>query len=211
MKRIILVLAIIAGIGLSANAQTYLIPKAGATFSNLKLNNDESVSGRTGFAAGLGLALPLAPDGFFAIQPELLYIQKGAKFKTNSASGTFVGETSLNYFELPVLAKISFGGEAVKAYVNAGPSIAYALQGRSNDTDISFGNSNATFNNRMDFGLQFGGGLGFGIGAGNLLLDLRYGMGLSNLLNQSVAGADSEAQNRTYALTLGYAIPLGGK
>jgi hypothetical protein len=214
MKKIVLLLALIATIGFSAQAQTMLIPKGGAVFSNLK-TNESGVSGRTGFVGGLGLGIPVTADNFFMIQPEILYIQKGANFSTTGTT-TRIGNTSVNYLELPVLAKINFGGESFRAYVNGGPSVAYALFGRTNQNgavvNVTFGDdADVTFNNRIDFGLQFGGGIGFKAGPGDILLDLRYGMGLSNLLNQPVAGTDTEAQNRVYALTLGYAIPLGSR
>jgi hypothetical protein len=214
MKKIVLLLALIATIGFSAQAQTMLIPKGGAVFSNLK-TNESGVSGRTGFVGGLGFGIPVTADNFFMIQPEILYIQKGANFSTTGTT-TRIGNTSVNYLEVPVLAKINFGGESFRAYVNGGPSIAYALFGRTNQNgavvNVTFGDdADVTFNNRIDFGLQFGGGIGFKAGPGDILLDLRYGMGLSNLLNQPVAGTDTEAQNRVYALTLGYAIPLGSR
>jgi hypothetical protein len=214
MKKLLIVVAFLTIIGYSAQAQTMLIPKGGAVFSNLK-TNESGVSGRTGFVAGLGFGIPITSDNFFMIQPEILYIQKGANFSTTGTT-TRVGNTYINYAELPVLAKINFGGESFRAYVNAGPSVSYALFGRTNQNgavvDVKFGDdADVTFNNRIDFGLQFGGGIGFKAGPGDILLDLRYGLGLSNLLDRPVAGTDSEAQNRVYALTLGYAIPLGSR
>lgn len=212
MKKTVLLVAFLTTLGFTVQAQSFLIPKGGVVFSNLN-TSESGVSGRTGYVAGLGLSIPVTTDNFFVIQPELLYIQKGANFSTNGNT-TRVGDTYINYAELPVLAKINFGGESFRAYVNAGPSIAYALFGRTNQNgavvDVKFGDeSDVTFNNRIDFGLQFGGGIGFKAGPGDILLDLRYGLGLSNLLDQPMAGTDSEAQNRVYALTLGYAIPLG--
>ncbi len=212
MKKIGFVLAFIMAFTFTAKAQSFLIPKGGVVFSDLK-TNEAGVEGRTGYVAGLGLSLPVTNDNFFVIQPELLYIQKGANFSTNLNS-TRIGDTYINYLELPVLAKINFGGESFRAYVNGGPSIAYALFGRTQENgtkvDIEFGdNADVTFNNRIDFGVQFGGGIGFKAGPGDLLLDLRYGLGLSNLFDQTIGGTDPEAQNRVYALTLGYAIPLG--
>jgi hypothetical protein len=214
MKKMLFIIALFTTIGYSVQAQTMLIPKGGVTFSNLN-TSESGVSGRTGFVAGLGLGIPVTADNFFVIQPEILYIQKGANFSTNGTT-TRVGNTYINYAELPVLAKINFGGESFRAYVNGGPSVAYALFGRTTQNgavvDIKFGDdADVTFNNRIDLGLQFGGGIGFKAGPGDILLDLRYGMGLSNLLNKPVAGTDTEAQNRAYALTLGYAIPLGSR
>lgn len=210
MKRIILLAALFATLGFTAQAQSFIIPKGGVVFSNYK-STGSGIEGRTGFVGGLGLSIPVTSDNFFAIQPEILYIQKGAKFNTN-LSTTRVGDTYINYLELPVLAKINFGGESFRLYVNGGPSVSYALFGKTNNTDIEFGDgADVSFNNRIDLGLQFGGGIGFKAGPGDILLDARYGLGLSNLLDQPVAGGDSELQNRVYTFTIGYAIPLGGR
>ncbi|QHT66010.1 PorT family protein [Rhodocytophaga rosea] len=210
MKKIVLLTALVFTLGFAANAQSYIIPKGGVVFSNYK-NTGSGIEGRTGFVGGLGLSIPVTSDNFFTIQPELLYIQKGAKFATNLAT-TRVGDTYINYFELPVLAKINFGGESFKLYVNGGPSVSYALFGKTNNTDIEFGDgADVSFNNRIDLGLQFGGGIGIKAGPGDILLDARYGLGLSNLLDDPIAGTDNELQNRVFAFTVGYAIPLGGR
>ena len=82
MKKVILFAALSLTLGFAANAQTFIIPKAGAVFSNYK-SSGSGIEGRTGFVGGLGLSIPVTSDNFFAIQPELLYIQKGAKFNTN--------------------------------------------------------------------------------------------------------------------------------
>jgi hypothetical protein len=139
---------------------------------------------------------------------------------------------SFNHIEMPVLAKVSFGSDAFKAYVNAGPSIGYNMGGKATvkfsdekesvklrfadkeDTDkISYFDSKNY--NRTDFGLQFGGGLGFQAGPGMLLLDVRYGLGLSNFqktpdtLPFNKTKEDYKSQNRVVAISVGYAIPLG--
>jgi hypothetical protein len=210
MKKIVLLTALVITLGFAANAQSFIIPKGGVVLSNFK-DTGSGIEGRTGFVGGLGFSIPVTADNFFAIQPELLYIQKGAKFNSN-LSTTRVGDTYINYFELPVLAKINFGGESFRLYVNGGPSVSYALFGRTNNTDIEFGDgADVSFNNRIDLGLQFGGGIGFKAGPGDILLDARYGLGMSNLLDEPIAGTDNELQNRVYAFTIGYAIPLGGR
>jgi hypothetical protein len=140
---------------------------------------------------------------------------------------------------VPVLGKLTFGGKRVKAYVNAGPSVAYALNGRftqeisggllafSSESKYVFGEEpdnsigddtyrSPKYYNRVDVGVQFGGGLGLAVGPGTVLLDARYGMGLTDFFkgnpdNGTESDDQSNLQNRVFAFTLGYAIPLGGK
>ena len=201
MKKPFLFLALLLTLGFTAQAQVSLIPKAGISLSNI--NFDQDLAGqksKLGYVAGLGVNFPLTADRFFSIQPELLYIQQG----TRATAGDF----DLNYVQVPLLLKISFGEENLPIYVNAGPSFGYLL----NTPMASF--SNLTFNNpkKLDIGLQFGGGVGFGLGPGSLLLDARYGFGLTDLRNESGA-ADSfnKSKNNVFQFTLGYAIPLGGQ
>ncbi|WP_414693279.1 outer membrane beta-barrel protein [Ohtaekwangia sp.] len=49
------------------------------------------------------------------MQPELNFVQKGYK----ASEGSATEKLKLNYLELPVLAKVSFG-KVTKFYLNAG-------------------------------------------------------------------------------------------
>lgn len=217
MKKPFVLLLLWVVITYTAHAQIYIIPKVGATFTTIRFTENENVGGRFGYVGGLAANFPLDPDRFLSIQPELLYIQKGSKLSQIPVYNT--QEFILNYLETPILVKISFNSQPLKAYVNAGPSVAYTLDGINkkgeNNLDIKFGNEEGTdFKNRIDLGLQFGGGVGLQVGLGEIQLDIRYGLGLSNLyLNDkdTVTQTGSHtARNSAFALTLGYAILLGG-
>jgi len=199
----------------------------------------------TGFLVGVGFNFPIAGETF-SIQPELLYLQKGfARAVAIDQSGAQVkveATTQFNYLEIPLLAKVAFGSESIKAYLNAGPSLGYGLGGTtkvkgtasflgfpipipSQELEVKFGEASANydeekeiyFDNRIDLGLQFGGGVAFKVGPGSILLDARYGFGLSNLnktpdpIPAGTSSSDYKSQSRTIALSLGYSIPLGGK
>jgi hypothetical protein len=170
----------------------------------------------------LGFNFSLTDDNFLSVQPEILYSQKGF---SSSATGviSYEGDYRLNYLEIPLLVKINFGGEKVKLYVNAGPSIGYLLSGRVNGRGSFLGLAGATLDepieftdsptllditeldaNRIEAGLNFGGGLGYAIlGNTALFVDLRYNMGLTDFNNLE------QSKNRVFALTAGVQIPLG--
>lgn len=200
MKKSFLFLAVMIMLGTAAQAQVSIIPKGGITLSNI--NFDQDLAGqksKLGYVAGLGLNFPITADNFFSIQPELLYIQQGTR-----ATG---GDLDLNYVQLPLLLKINFGMEDFPIYVNAGPSFGYLL-----NSPLNFGDINLTDRNRLDIGLQFGGGLGIKAGPGNVLLDARYGFGLTDLYNQdNVPDSQNKSKNNVFQFTLGYAIPLGSR
>jgi hypothetical protein len=215
----------------TAFAQISIIPKGGITYSNIifeeKMDNQRA---KIGLVGGVGINIPLSKEGFFSVQPEFLFIQKGYKstfiFRAIDPNDPILGDNSyentliLSYFELPVLAKVSFGNQILKAYVNAGPSVGFGLEGKGIieddneklETSLQFG-KNQELKNRFDFGAQFGGGIGLKAGPGALLLDLRYGLGFSNLYKTSdtVSREDAKSQHRVFALTVGYSIPLGRK
>ncbi len=209
----LLALAALLALGANAQAQVSLIPKAGITVTTISYDDEPpGQKGRVGFVGGAGVEIGIIKN-FFSVQPELLFIQKGEKYE----AGRVVTSSKLNYLELPVLAKVSFGSEAIKGYVNAGPSLAMGLTGNykveggenAGETDIRFGDPSNDgrryLDNRFDFGLQFGGGASIGAGPGSVVVDARYGLGLSDLNDES------KSKNRAFAFTLGYAIPLSGR
>ena len=227
MKKVVLSIAAMITLGFAANAQMSIIPKAGITLSNMAVKEKEDgQKSNLGKTFGLGLNLPVS-EGMFSIQPELLFTQKGVKYSEDDYSQ----KMHLNYLELPVLAKASFGSDAVKAYVNAGPSVGFALggnvktkfDGETETTKIRFGEGEDeetvyldTENyNRVDLGMQFGGGIALQAGPGSLILDARYGLGLSNFakapetIPSGASKSDFKNQHRVFALSLGYAIPFG--
>jgi hypothetical protein len=224
MKKILL-LAVLA-VSSCGFAQVSLIPKVGVNFANAVLNESNLLEGGksslTGLTGGLGFNFSLTGDNFLSVQPEILYSQKGF---SSAATGVinYEGDYRLNYLEIPLLVKVNFGGEKLKLYVNAGPSVGYLLNGKvdgrgnflgvigaSLEESIDFTDSPTPGDiteldaNRIEAGLNFGGGLGYAIlGNAALFVDLRYNMGLTDFNNQE------QSKNRVFALTAGVQIPLG--
>ncbi len=169
--------------------------------------------------------MPLG-DGGLSIQPELLYIQKGYGLKSDeSIQGiniTTTGRYIANVIELPILAKYTFGEDAFKAYVNLGPSFGYLMNAKfkgkveGGGTSVDFDEDadlDSERDNRLDIGLQAGAGIMYELGPGSLVLDARYGYGFTNYAKtpDGADRADFKSQSRTIAVTIGYAITLGGK
>ncbi|HEY9046312.1 MAG TPA: porin family protein [Ohtaekwangia sp.] len=203
MKKLLLVVALIVAV--SASYAQSIIPKAGLSLSKIHGNDASGTDSKAGLTLGVGFNLPLG-EGAFSIQPELNYIQKG--FKASEDGGT--AKLNLNYLELPVLVKASFG-DVTKFYVNAGPSIAYGLSGKVSyeegnmkfSSKVKFGDGDAEdivyINNKIDLGVQFGGGV---LIAGKVMVDVRYGLGLTKLSD------DTEVKNGGFQFTVGLPISL---
>ncbi|MDO1449777.1 porin family protein [Rhodocytophaga aerolata] len=130
-----------------SSAQVSLIPKVGMSFGTYQVNKVEDSEYVVGFAAGLGIQLPIPQNPIFSFQPEVNYIQKGTHYrKTDTPTNTPVdlplqveSRNRLNYLEIPLLAKVTLGKGALKYYFMAGPSIGIALGGnyRSQLTNTS--------------------------------------------------------------------------
>ena len=220
MKKNVLLIAFLCS-GIFTYAK--FIPKAGITLSTINFDDSEySATSIIGFSAGLAYSLNL---GIFSVQPELLFIQKGTKFgytyEEQDYSESENYDVTTNYIELPVLLKVSLGPDALKFHINAGPSIGYGFGGKykydyrenyfgdiyteSEKGKIKFGNEpefnesdDLYIDNAIDFGVQVGGGVTI---ANKVMIDIRYGIGLSDLFEEQTS------KNRVLQFTIG--IPLG--
>lgn len=162
--------------------------------------------------AGLDIAaiLNIGVSDLLSVQPELHFLQKGGKIEDDFFGQTVESKGTINYLEVPVHLKASFGTETIKGFALAGPSIGFGISGKSEDcsggdcieTDIEFEEGGLK---RTDFGLSLGAGVGFAVGSGQLSLDFRYLLGLANIADDD----DFEQKNKGFSIGLGYMIPLG--
>ena len=225
MKKQIIVCLVLSLFFTTAFSQLTIIPKAGISLTTISLSDDYlDGADKPGYKIGIivGAGLEIEANKYLAIQPELLFHQKGFKSDYSNSGVTGKGSMTLNYIELPVLVK----GKFENFYVNAGPSIGFGIGGKYNsevsfqgNTDKESGNvkfgedpnimdDEVYFDNVIDFGLQMGGG----VKAGPLVIDIRYGLGLSNLDDEPDGfSGDWKIKNRSFQFAIGFPIPMGGK
>lgn len=224
MKKINLIILVSLLATTSVSSQITFTPKAGVTISTVSFSDDilnamdADISYKVGFVGGVAAAIPLKGD-LLTLQPELLWIQKGYWYGYEEPGYEEDYNYTLNYLELPVLVKVNAG----RFYAALGPSISYGLFGRYKGTytetgqthndkgTVKFGTSPNNYqgddeyiDNRVDFGLQVGAGAKISV----LVLDIRYGIGFSDLYDkhENFTG-DTKSQNRCIQITLG--VPLG--
>jgi hypothetical protein len=125
---------------------------------------------KIGFDLAVLASIPIG-GGLFMIQPELHWLQKG--YKTPSPIAGKDTTTTLEYVELPLLARINFGG-SIRLYFFAGPSIGWLLSGKY---DPENGKDPTDF---LD-DTEVSGYVGLGVGLANLEVDIRYMAGLSDI------------------------------
>jgi hypothetical protein len=129
-----------------------------SSYQSPDVNEAFDTSVRNGATLGAFVLVPLGEK--WSLQPEVLFVQKGAKI-------TFPGSTStdavvdLRYLEFPVLLTLGIGSGSVRGFVNAGPTFAFKLHA-SVDASDSGGPSDVDIDSqvrRADAGIAVGGGV----------------------------------------------------
>ena len=177
--------------------------KAGLSASSLFYDNTgfNDRKERIGFHAGVFTQVPVGSA--FAIQPELLYINKGSSAGYSTAVGSGRNSFNLNYVELPVLATIKLGDFAE---IQAGPYVGYLLNSNLK-TEGSLLTTGADLNpdqfNRVDYGLAGG----VNVFVGKLLIGARYEQGIQKIANSTASRALlNNARNGVGLLSIGYSF-----
>jgi hypothetical protein len=172
----------------SAHAGTTIGARAGVSIAKASLDAQQNfdTANRTGFTGTLFLDSGL---GLINLQPEVSYIQKGAKSATTGA------KIALNYVEVAALLKVGLPIPVVQPHVFAGIGADI-----NTDTSINFGNSTLTTKN-MDWTVPLGVDVKLAFGKLGVYADARYAVGLANI-NQ---GTDvvKDLKNRAWILSAG--------
>ena len=182
--------------------------KAGLNVSSITGNNviGFDFKNRTSFNAGVMADLPFS--NLLSFHPELLYSQKGAKFRGNVEEDNMLisvtGSLRLHYLDLPLLLRLKTNG----FFFEAGPQLGYLLGlKREARADVfglgSLGSSSDTNLDgyrRLDVGYVVG--LGYQLPQG-LELGLRYNGGFSDLNNPA---NDPKLRNSVFQAQVGYSF-----
>jgi hypothetical protein len=199
--------------------------RAGANYSNVAgdIKNEATFNNKVGFLGGVVLNIPVAADGFFSVQPEVLYSQKGFENKPTEYTGLLgakqkrEGNVNFNYLDVPLLLKINAGGFIAEA----GPQYSYLISANDETkttTTPALGGSPTTSesqNKRDVSGLnrnELGYLAGIGFQAENgVSLSLRYNGAFSDLVksdNSTYFNGDlKNARHSAFQLSLGFLVP----
>lgn len=170
--------------------------KGGTNLGNLSLNPDApsgfSKSGRTGFL--FGGAFEVGFNKMFALQVEPTFVTGGAKlsgklsyyFQTLNVDITF----KESYLSVPILFKVNVPVKGpIAPYAFVGPDIFFVLSSKEVDDITGFGSSEVDQKdntNSVGFALDFGAGAKFSVEKNiSLTLDVKYSLGLTNMLNDT--------------------------
>ena len=175
------------------NSHTRFGFRGGGIISSQKYESNtltEDPESKFGLDLALLVAIPLG-GGFFMIQPELHFLQKGYHIED---AAPLYGDvtTTLNYMELPILARVNFGG-SVKVFAFAGPSVGYLLSGTYEDD-----NGSLDPKDYLD-DVEYSAHIGAGVGIGTFEVDIRYIAGLSDISDSDNL---SDVRNSSYGVGL---------
>jgi hypothetical protein len=193
------------GDNISPNGLEYSIGVAGTTVLSGSVT-DTTISGnwknKSGAMGGFFAEVPVSK--MFSIEPELLYVQKGAKptlqggdvwanMESGTSSDIIPGTLdvsklsanmvlSANYIELPILVKANFKPADAKIVpsVFLGPEVGYLVSSELNIPNLINYDSRDLLK-KWDFGFV----VGVGVKVKDISFDLRYDLGLLNVYDKS--------------------------
>jgi Outer membrane protein beta-barrel domain len=157
--------------------------------SDYESNATEDPEFKLGADLAILCSIPIG-GGFFNLQPELHWMQKG--FKTQDATTGAEYTSTLEYIELPLLARVNFGG-SIRLFAFAGPSAGFLIGGTWEDEN---GEQDAT---DVLEGTEFSGHIGLGAGIGTFEVDIRYMAGLSDI---SASESLGDVKNSSFGIGL---------
>ncbi len=183
---ILLLLALLFA-GQNASAQVQALIKVGINGSTLRGNTSTDFSPIVRLSGGAGISFELR-NGFY-LQPEVLYIVKGAK-ADGIIPGNIPGDSvrvkatfDLTYLEIPLLLVYKFNSAGIRPHIFVGPSLAVKLDAqirfRAAEGGPEFREEDETVEDR-DIGLTFGAGFEIDVGSETLSFGLRSTLGFSN-------------------------------
>jgi hypothetical protein len=201
---IILILVFTCFFASSGFAQFQIGPLVGANLSGLSIDPEiqGNINTKTGFAAGAAIIYNFS--SMFGLQLEPTYMQKGAKLHIPYTDVGLILEVEqtieVNYIDIPVLFRVSFGEDFIKPYLLAGGYIAFPLEDGTTTLDNLIGNGQditellpdetldlfkpELVTNSIDYGLNFGAGVDFPLGIIDIFLEAQYSIGFSKLTEE---------------------------
>jgi opacity protein-like surface antigen len=223
MKKLFSVLFVIALLASLSNTQAQakfsLGLRGGTNFANLSWDPDISAyskSSRTGVLFGAAAEIGFNP--MFALQIEPTYLAGGCKLSGSTTYGTLkINEDitfKVSYLAIPILFKVKIPVQGpVTPYAFVGPNVFFIMSPKAVD-DISGAVSTSTETDLKDNVTSVGFALDFGAGAGYkvdknvaLTLDVRYSLGLTNMLNdtgkKSFGGTDQSIKANGFQVAVG--------
>ena len=161
-------------------------------FPNHQGDEDQEITMRNGFGAGVVLDIRLSKNIFIRLEP--MYLQKGCNIEEGSdPANQPEGQITSSAIEIPLLIQYTLG-DKIQPYLIGGPTVGYNLNSEIefDVTGLKFKGDTKDVTNTFDMGFTFGGGVQVNAGFGTIFLEGRYTYGL---LNQRKSGTVTASSN----------------
>ncbi|MFH1374115.1 MAG: porin family protein [bacterium] len=197
----LLVLSMASATASSAQNRIETGVKAGVNFAN-RFGDIHPQDWKTGFCGGGFVAFYV--NDIFAIQPEVLFSMKGSKWTRPSTFGDERITVKLNYWEIPVLAKLALPTQStIRFTLFAGPSLGIKLSAKARvESPAGTKTEDIEEIKKTEFGVAFGVGVDLRRGKNTLTFDVRYTHGLTTIDEYNMC----EDKNKVVSLMVGYAF-----
>ena len=200
MKKIILSLAILAGVTSAAQAQsTRFGVKAGVGLASTTGDGVPDYTRKSLVVPQAGFMADIGFSDLLSFHSELLYSQKGVRYENSSV----YSQKRLSYLDLPLLLRVNADG----LFFEAGPQVGFLI-GRKYETNLfgpTYTSTSTDGTRKVDVG--YIAGVGYQLSSG-LELGVRYNGGISNIDDNNASGS-SKIRNSVFQFQLGYLF--GGK
>ncbi len=201
MKKIILSLALVAGLGTMQNTfgQTTFGVKADANLSNLVVSKMANTDSKLGFGANVGGFANIEISKMFAVQPEVMFMLENSKIETSGVKNNI----RTWGVQVPVYAMLQFPStDTGRAYVGVGPYAGLGFNAKNTTADVELYDKNGAdkaYLKRFDMGLAATVGYEF---SNKIQINASYKHGLLDQLD--AASKNSTFTNQMITLGLGY-------
>jgi hypothetical protein len=171
--------------------------KGGLSLANL--TGGDVYNNSIKYAGNGGAFMRFTLTGIFAVQPEVLFAMKGAKFEIEDLKS----EEKTNYIEIPLLVRVTMPNEGkMKPSLFVGPAIGILLSNKiTNGEEIDIKDATKS----SDIGLVAGAGVEYVLEKSCVLIDARYEMGLTSIMEKS-GGEQKEVKNSVFSIMIGYGV-----
>lgn len=200
MKKVILSLAILAGVTGAAQAQsTRFGVKAGVGLASVTGDIPNGFTKKNLITPQVGVMADFGFSDLISFHPELLYSQKGGRFE----NGSLYTQARLSYLDVPLLLRVKADG----LFFEAGPQVGFLISEKNENNFLGTTSTNTSTTNTRKTDIGYIAGVGYQIASG-LEFGVRYNGGISNIDDTSTSSS-SKIRNSVFQFQVGYLF--GGK
>lgn len=178
--------------------------------SDLRATNGDLVEAAKLNGVNAGIFANIQLGSIMALQPEITFSQKGFTASWDSSDSSSTLNTS--YLDMPVMIEVGAAmGNNFRIFANAGPNVSYLIKAEEEVYNSMNGETTTTEYNfdvesleRLDVGVNFGGGISFRTNRWKYTLDARYNMGLKEIMaTENAMDFVENAKHRVTNISIG--------